>query len=326
MRGFAPHYAGVVARSADLIILIGITDTVSLRTNDSRSVRRGALSKPRTVLHGPTRAETVASGPCQDPVRIERGALPGRKEVVPDVWTIEWAIPMSASEDTSHWRAYTRDVPVPQLGGDAGFTHIMYVRCRKCVACRREAARMWEQRANVEHTKVGRTWFGTWTISPKVVDAWQLADAEAIATRGLSDEKAAFALREATVARAQREFTLMFKKFRKMGADCRYLLVTEYHKSGAPHFHALIHTRVLTYRQLKSGWTHGFTNFKLVTDRAQLAYVSKYVRKFTNGRVRSSLRYGLVLPVLSIDDNRDNNDTQKPSPFGRGVRRRKKVY
>lgn len=75
----------------------------------------------------------------------------------------------------------------------------------------------------------------------------------------------------------------------------RYCLVAEAHKSGLPHFHVVIHHRVVPVRHktLKEAWRLGFSDFKLVEENQAVArYVSKYLAKALGSRVRASARYG----------------------------------
>lgn len=99
-------------------------------------------------------------------------------------------------------------------------------------------------------------------------------------------------------AEYRRELTLYLKRLRKnTGAMLRYLLVQEQHKSGLPHFHALIHEvnplTPLRHAALTSQWKLGYTKFKLCEGPRTAWYVAKYLAKAVDNRVRASLRYGL---------------------------------
>lgn len=267
------------------------------RGSDAWGIRRTALSKPKTVLLGPTRAESRLCGNCRDPQLVVRWSHGYREQVY--AARTRWKSDIILLGDD--WMPVNTLTPVEGYKGivprpiEHGFEHVMHVRCRKCAACRAEAASMWLARAKVEHARCLRTWFGTWTLSPQTLTEWQ---SEAVFEVGhmKTDREVVDELRRVCLVRAQRELTLMLKNMRNEGHSIRYLLVTEFHKSGVPHFHALLHCRsAVTYRQLAVYWKHGFTRFKLVDDERALGYVSKYVRKFNEGRVRSSLRYGAEL-------------------------------
>lgn len=92
------------------------------------------------------------------------------------------------------------------------------------------------------------------------------------------------------------ELTLYLKRLRKnTKAKFRYLLVAEKHKSGLPHFHALIHEEEeggLLHAQLTSTWKLGFTKFKVVNAVQTAWYVAKYLAKSSEARVRASRCYG----------------------------------
>ena len=114
----------------------------------------------------------------------------------------------------------------------------------------------------------------------------------------------------------------------------RYLLVVEKHKSGAPHWHLLVHERYpelqIRYDWLKlqprkpritewwmppqidARWDLGFSSFKLKP--AKLApYVTKYIAKSLLARVRASKRYGERTP--SGNDLTPHNET-RGGPLG----------
>lgn len=94
-----------------------------------------------------------------------------------------------------------------------------------------------------------------------------------------------------------RDLTTWLKRVRKQsGARLRYLLVAEAHKSGLPHYHALIHERrfsvPVTERVLRHQWNLGFSKFQLVEGSEAAWYVAKYLAKDARARVRASVRYG----------------------------------
>lgn len=170
--------------------------------------------------------------------------------------------------------------------------------CRHCAVCLRRRARLWRYRALSELALSSRTWFATYTLNPQSrlwVDVKCRHD-------GDDSSPDTYLARHMQV---QRWFTLYFKRLRKH-AGFRYLLVSEAHKDGWPHYHAFLHERgpMLTKALLQSEWSHGFTNFKLVpTDDKQVVYyVTKYVAKQALARIRASLRYGNSdLSIVSAD-------------------------
>lgn len=92
-----------------------------------------------------------------------------------------------------------------------------------------------------------------------------------------------------------RDVALAMKRLRKSArGHIRFLLVSERHKSGVPHFHMLVHERVpnaVTHRLLKDAWRQGFSDFKLA-DPVSPGYVAKYISKDATALVRASLHYG----------------------------------
>ena len=94
-----------------------------------------------------------------------------------------------------------------------------------------------------------------------------------------------------------KEITRYLKRVRKnSGCHIRYLLVLEFHKSGLPHYHLLVHepdaSRGVTWRDLMTPWTWGFATAKLVDGPQGANYVAKYLTKALRARVRASVGYG----------------------------------
>lgn len=154
----------------------------------------------------------------------------------------------------------------------------------------------WAARALTEHRAAQRSWFATFTFRPEV--HYQMlgrgvlrAESRAIPADEIVGERED----AAQFAECAREITLYLKRVRKnTGARIRYILVAERHKSGLPHFHALIHevSGSVKYEDLRSQWHHGHGMWKLVRDEAAAFYVTKYLGKAQDARVRASLRYG----------------------------------
>lgn len=180
----------------------------------------------------------------------------------------------------------------------------MKVRCRVCDKCMEHRAAMWAARAMVELDQAQRNWFGTLTLSPARQDhfLWQAqsrfrlqgGDPKIGHFADLPIERQ-FQLRVKVIGEA---ITKYLKRVRKeSGAQIRYLLVTEAHKSGLPHFHMLMHERGTPVRKrtLDSQWSEGFTNWRLVDGSPKVAfYVSKYLAKSALTRIRGSQGYGRV--------------------------------
>lgn len=170
--------------------------------------------------------------------------------------------------------------------------------CRRCSYCLRRRANGWRYRAQNEIAFAARTWFATFTLSPEnqfrcMLDAKKLCRKGGTLWTQLSDDEM-FTFRCKAISP---EITKYFKRLRKnTNAKLRYCLVSEKHKSGDPHFHALIHEvdagLPVTYRELTQNWGLGFSTFKLVEDKRAAFYVSKYLSKSLLSRVRASQGYG----------------------------------
>lgn len=213
------------------------------------------------------------------------------------------------------------EVVIPQCGRVT-----LTVACRShCDRCLWRRKLYWAHRATHETLCAQRTWFGTLTLRPKA-----LATARAKAVRRAMQSGVNW--NDLTpveeFARVHKECTkalqLWMKRVRKVsGARLRYILVSEAHESGAPHWHCLVHevlgSASVTERDLRLSWTKhggGFTDFSLVrrdvervngklvfsgpevgcycTDGARRAayYVCKYLSKTCATRVMASAGYG----------------------------------
>lgn len=174
----------------------------------------------------------------------------------------------------------------------------LWTPCRKCRACLKSRMRMWTARAMHEVREANRTWFATFTLSPENHYAMQCrAVAHAEARSIPSTELTADELFARQSTEVEKELTLWLKRVRKEypSQSIRYLLVRERHKSGLPHWHALIHESgevPIRYAVLASNWKLGFAKIKLIENERAAFYVAKYLGKSNDGRVRASLRYG----------------------------------
>jgi len=179
-------------------------------------------------------------------------------------------------------------------------TAYVQVRCRRCEQCLAYRRRLWTARAIAETRMSMRTWFVTLTFAPQW--RWQ---AEALAAKlcrerraesftALSADEQFRAIERQTSA----EVTRWLKRVRKnSSASLRYLLVSEAHSDGFPHYHLLVHQTddmAVTKRQLQLAWRTGFSNCKLISnwDAKATGYVCKYLSKTASTRVRASQKYG----------------------------------
>lgn len=187
-------------------------------------------------------------------------------------------------------RSDTTDKPT---GGRSAPREVSYyARCRKCPACAKANAKQWAIRAAAEMELAPRTWFVTLTFRAEI--HW-IFERQA--------EKLGKTIFDVEFLEVQK----MFKRMRKAGHAFRYLLATEAHQSGLPHFHLFIHENVNTpfTSRLLSGnqkedlkpsfWHHGNVHCRLVPpDRAWARswYLCKYLSKDPSARQRASIKYG----------------------------------
>lgn len=173
---------------------------------------------------------------------------------------------------------------------------ILSCKCRQCPTCLKKRRQHWWFRAKAELAFAPRTWFGTLTYEPgdifkKTIIARRRCEAAGLDFESLSAEEQFPHL----VAVAAQDITLFLKRVRKSArGPLRYLVVSEAHKSGVPHWHLLVHevtTGAVRYDVLKRCWPHGFSAFKLADEKAG-SYVAKYISKDARARVRASEHYG----------------------------------
>lgn len=196
-----------------------------------------------------------------------------------------------------------------RANGVSPYNLLLWTRCRRCQTCARRRRNLWAARAREEVAMAARTWFATFTLSPAnhtLLRARASARLHAGGTdlqRLPPDEADAEVMKEYGA-----EVTKWLKRVRKnTGARLRYILVQESHKSGYPHFHALIHevlgSAPIRHAALCSAWTLGFTKFKLIErDVKACWYVTKYLTKGAASRVRASLRYGTAEAARILND------------------------
>lgn len=186
-------------------------------------------------------------------------------------------------------------------------TAYVTVRCRRCELCLAYRRRLWTARAIAETNVSHRTWFGTLTFRPSARFRVRMVTDEQVRRRRCEriedvDQEEQFKLMARTAAR---DVTLFLKRVRKnSGAALRYLLVTEAHEDGFPHFHLLLHEssdRRVVKQMLEDNWRAGFSHWRLVNnqDAKVTGYVCKYLSKSASTRVRASQKYGDVTSRLS---------------------------
>lgn len=237
----------------------------------------------------------------------------------------------------------------PKAGGKVwqpNRTLEQFLPCRKCLGCRRWKKAMWSGRAAIEFLQSHRTWFGTLTLNPdERYRARTLARVRlAREGRNFDDLSMPEQFRELLVELwpQVRNFIKRLRFGRKrvglLPMDIRYLVVSEPHKDGFPHFHILLHEQEphpgVGRRQLEAEWRDvasdnklGLCKFKLVQDVGAARYCAKYLGKYETDRIKASQHYGtregapvliarslsgLAEPAASMADDEDAG--RDPSP------------
>ncbi len=232
----------------------------------------GEAASQGAIQTGPISWFWDVSGRCEEPKGLELEARPPGKRGQ------QIAVP-----ENGHPLILRMDVP-----------------CRRCGPCLITRARNWKERASVEIEQCDRTWFGTMTLSPEshFVALSRARRQHRLQSQDL-DQMARHDIFRARVAAIGPEITKFLKRVRKnSGAPMRYLIITEAHKSGLPHFHGLFHEtdyeKPLRKKVLVNAWTLGkIRKFTLVdSGAAASAYATKYLSKDILARVRASKQYG----------------------------------
>lgn len=224
--------------------------------------------------------------------------------------------PNYATADYSGW--CDRDLVVEQMGyghkrigrgGVAAWESARIlstkVRCRKCEGCRKERRCMWTQRAAKEWRQSTRTWFVTLTLRPEDHYKLQTKVRQRVAAAGGNlDAMQPRERLEEMLKDYRREMDLYLMRLRKGLRErgwgllrFRYLWVPEPHKSGAIHFHMLLHEvssdMAIRKERIEGSWGRGFVSAKLVKSEDAARYVTKYLGKHHfEGRIRASKHYG----------------------------------
>ena len=292
--------------------------------NASYTAMLALASKPGVKRLSTARFEWDISNRCESPVRF---GLTGRPEQItaripdelpPDVQKripadMEWI-----ELHNAHWY-YDKGYSYPLMVD-------LEVPCRKCSACLRRRAMLWAHKAKAEIQSASRTWFATFTGNPDEQFRWlSLARLNRLNSSCEFDAPSEHAEFCDIVGAAGPDITRYVKRIRKeSGALIRYLIVAERHKSGQPHWHALIHevdpAKPIRKAVLKGQWPHGFTQFKLVENHGAAWYLCKYLSKDLATRVRASLRYGTDPKTTLVDRSRsDREEITTPKPL-QGIR------
>lgn len=220
------------------------------------------------------------------------------------------------------------------LGSEQDAVKVVYIsgRCRLCPKCLMHRQRLWAARAIDECVISTRSWFGTLTVRPdervKYMYTAQLRyERAALESWDKLDTSDQF--RKLCEAIAP-EITRFLKRVRKNAAPFRYLLVTEAHEDGFPHFHILVHESegVVLKKVMTQAWRAGFSQWKLIPvgEPKAASYACKYLSKSALTRVRASQRYGhegrklrviserLVSASRSVRNVGEQLRKQEPSP------------
>lgn len=259
----------------------------------------------RSLANNATRVGIMTSewdvaGRCMRPVTVEltgrrtgrRGLTDPYKSVGKDAWGTEWGV----LTNPRIWQS--REVMPSE--GPTSVGVIMHVPCRRCESCRKRRAWMWMQRARAELAFSARTWFGTLTLKPGEQHKMLSQARHRYERQGgdfdLLPAEDQFRL---VVSETGPDITKWMKRVRETSsARLRFLLVSEAHESGLPHFHILLHevwaTERVTKRVLEDQWKLGFSHWRVATpENPRVAlYLTKYIAKSAAARVRASARYG----------------------------------
>lgn len=198
------------------------------------------------------------------------------------------------SRQTGNIKRALSNKPLP------GIELTLKVVCRHCLWCRKKKALHWAYRAEHEIAQASRTWFCTFTLRPDQHVRMEWLAASKIGNFDLQRPWKKF---ELTSQEIGKEFTKFLKRLRKnTKTSFRYLVVSEIHDSedtspemrGRVHLHALIHEKpgqLIRKRDIQDEWTLGHSSVKLA-DVGAGWYLTKYLTKALEGRIRPSIGYG----------------------------------
>jgi hypothetical protein len=240
--------------------------------------------------------------------------------------TMEWNL-AGRCESPVHREMTARSTPAGLKGEvlkvstdrrDIEFT----ARCGKCPPCLKRRAAFWRNRAMTETAIAPRTWFVTLTLRPEehfrvLCQASQVTRTRTTEEFEALTEEGQFLARHREISR---ELTLWLKRVRKAsGAKLRYCLVAERHKSGLPHYHALLHEvrsdEAVRAAVIREQWLLGFSTAKLVAQQdgdRSASYVAKYLSKSASARVRASVGYGQICAYVNPSLDVAKRETMTP--------------
>lgn len=195
-------------------------------------------------------------------------------------------------------------------------------RCRRCDWCRDQRRKDWRRRAMNEVKTAERTWFLSLTFQPDHRVGSLARARDRLAKQGFDfDTLGQREQYEELVRECTPETQRFIKRVRRnSGRKCRYLLVWEAHSDGFPHAHMLLHEvdGPITWRTITGAWCAGFSNVKLVemSDPRVASYVTKYIAKSAQTRVRASSAYGAVDSWRCDADAEDCGASPIGVPYG----------
>lgn len=228
---------------------------------------------------------------------LARKAIAGgavREGVTALAWDISNGCLKPGYHSVAGGRSVARHIRLGDPEGDKPTFEVrMITKCRHCPVCLKHRGGEWANRVNQEMilSKMDgcRVWFVTFTFRPAI---------HLNALGSLQDDPRVW---KGLVKSSSRLVTLWIKRIRKV-APIRYCLVCEPHKSGLPHYHAVLHEtekdNEISERLMRREWSvNGFLHAKLVNledsgGRDVAWYVSKYLSKEMRSRVRASRFYG----------------------------------
>lgn len=230
--------------------------------------------------------------------RLLRRAQEAGADFTPPVW--RWRLTDCESPREVSYTSYAKLGEKSRANGtgQGGMLYLLAA-CRRCARCLRRRARLWASRAIAEAVQSKRTWLCTFTLRADALAKLRYHCELARTKKGLP--KLGTCTKEAEwaalAAAGGPELTRAIKRVRaNTGERFRYLLVCEPHKSGNPHWHALIHEHAapILKRQIQAEWREGFSNAKLIAPE-RAGYVAKYLSKHYGARVRASKMYGRMI-------------------------------
>jgi len=285
------------------------TPVVALAVARQAAYDAAIIGSPYAKMHGD----------CENPffidVRGQGSLLPKRIAALRDDPFLDWVEGPDARFLPGQGLWHTDVVPDVR-------SVTLAVRCRKCARCLAAKSKLWTARAFTELNQSRRSWFITLTIGPDR-RFWAKAAAESLVVRRWCE-------RWADISEAQRfkaierqlapEVTRWLKRVRKnSNASLRYLLVSEAHKDGFPHYHLILHEQSgsVTKRILQDAWKWGFSRVNLVepdTKGKAAWYVCKYLTKSTLARVRASRTYGQCTNAFITEAQSDDASEAREIP------------